>query len=230
MLPATTRFDPVDPRLPIAPQIHAILRRAILQVTLRPSETLSEKELSLRLGVSRTPVREALIKLADEGLVDIFPQRGTVVAPIRLAEVAEAQFMREALETAVVRRAAVEIDDRTLMRLEDCIAAQRRAAADHAFDIFMQLDEAFHALIADSLGMPRVVRQIQSVKGQLDRVRYLALPDPERQSAMCDQHAAIAAALAERDPDRAADRMGAHMREVFRSVDRLIGEQPDLFA
>jgi len=84
----------LDRQLPVAMQVFTHLRHLILTLKLQPSQALSEKDLSLRLGVSRTPIREALIRLADEGLVDIFPQRGTLVAPIRVAEVIEAQFIR----------------------------------------------------------------------------------------------------------------------------------------
>lgn len=96
----------IDPKQPIGAQVYALLKKMICNLSLQPNEALSEKELSVRLGVSRTPVREALIRLADETLVDVFPQRGTFVSPIRTNEVLEAQFLRETLETAVVRRAA----------------------------------------------------------------------------------------------------------------------------
>lgn len=98
--------EPVNPRLPISPQIYERLRRSITTLAILPSESLSEKDLAGQLGVSRTPVREAFIRLADEGLIDIFPQRGSFVAPIRMSDVEEAQFIREALEVAVVRRLA----------------------------------------------------------------------------------------------------------------------------
>jgi len=97
-------FAPMVARAAISPQIYERLRRAITTLELAPSESVSEKDLAQKLGVSRTPVREALIRLADEGLIDVLPQRGTFVAPIRLQDVEDAQFIREALEVAVVRR------------------------------------------------------------------------------------------------------------------------------
>ena len=107
----------IDKNLSVAMQVHNYLRQQILRLDLKPGQALSEKELSLQLSVSRTPVREAFIRLSEEGLVDIFPQRGTIVAPIRMDEIKEAQFLREILETAIVRRAAENIEKKFLKLL-----------------------------------------------------------------------------------------------------------------
>jgi DNA-binding GntR family transcriptional regulator len=228
--PPAREFSAIDPRQPIAVQVFGILKRSILTLHLEPGASLSEKELSLKLGVSRTPVREALIKLADEGLVDVFPQRGTVVSPIRVAEVIEAQFIREALETAVVRRAAsAPVVGALVARLEENLRLQRAAIADKAYETFMQLDENFHYAIADSVSLPRAWRLIQNVKGQLDRIRYLALPEPGHLQRICDQHEAVLEALAAREPQLAASRMQTHLNEVFKSIDLLIRQKPELF-
>src|SRR5262245_4587069 len=96
-------------RQTIGNQIHALLRREVITGQLLPRTPLSEQELSQRFGVSRTPVREALIKLADEALVDTYPQYGSFVAPIKLQDVYDSQFVREALECAAVERAAGRI-------------------------------------------------------------------------------------------------------------------------
>ena len=115
----------LDKNSSVAVQVHYHLRQQILRLNLKPGIALSEKELSLQLGVSRTPVREAFIRLSEEGLVDIFPQRGTIVAPIRMDEIKEAQFLREILETAIVRRAAENIEKKFLNLLEANLAYQK---------------------------------------------------------------------------------------------------------
>jgi GntR family transcriptional regulator, rspAB operon transcriptional repressor len=221
--------ETVDPKLPITAQVHAALRRAILTMEIRPSTALSEKELSLRFGVSRTPVREALIKLADEGLVDIFPQRGTFVAPIRMDEVLEAQFIREALEAAVIRSSAQRSTPDLIARLRSLTAAQKRAAKEKDLEGFLQLDEAFHRAFSESVGQPRSWRLIQSVKAQLDRVRFLSLPEPGHLEAMVKQHEAIVRAVEAKDADEAERVMRGHLREVFRSTERLLARDPALF-
>src|SRR5216683_459242 len=97
-------------RQTIGGQIRAVLRREIIIGQLLPRAMLSEQELSQRFGVSRTPIREALIKLADENLVEIYPQYGSFVAPIKLQDVFDSQFVRESLECAAIERAVERID------------------------------------------------------------------------------------------------------------------------
>ncbi|PRD42986.1 GntR family transcriptional regulator [Phyllobacterium phragmitis] len=196
---------------------------------LAPNEALSEKELSLKLGISRTPVREALIKLADEGLVDIFPQRGTYVSPIRVAEVLEAQFIREALEIAVVRRVAQDADAAFAARLDEQLRLQKQAADARNLDDFIALDDQFHHAFSDIASLPRSWKVIQSVKSQLDRVRYLSLPQPGHIEQLYMQHSDIAAAMQANDSDLAARHMKTHLREVFRSIDKLVKQHPSLF-
>jgi len=218
-----------EARPSMAAQVHAYLKRALLTLQLRPGEPLSEKELSVRLGVSRTPVREALIKLADEGLVDILPQRGTFVAPIRVSEVAEAQFVREALEVAVVRRVAQEATPELVRALEDNLAQQAEAIRAQDLELFMRLDEALHRRLSDEVRLARAWKVIQSVKGQLDRVRYLSLPEPGHLALLQVQHAAIVEAIAARDVERAGEAMRTHLNEVFGSVRVLMRSRPEFF-
>jgi len=219
----------IDPKLPIATQAYAWIRRAILTLELKPNTALSEKELSSRFGISRTPVREALIKLSDEGLVDIFPQRGTYVSPIRVAEVAEAQFIREALETTVTRTAAEKADATFKAQLKENLAQQRSAMEGGRLEEFMRLDESFHRAFSDFAKLPRAWHVIQNVKGQLDRVRYLSLPHPGHVTHLYEQHKAISDAVQAGDADGAADHMRHHLREVFKSIDELMIEQPEVF-
>ena len=219
----------IDPKLPIATQVYAWIKRAILTLELKPNEALSEKELSVKFGISRTPVREALIKLSDEGLVDIFPQRGTYVSPIRVSQVVEAQFIREALEVAVVSKAAEKMEPIAAQQLRANLEAQSVAVRQADLQEFIRLDEAFHHTFSDLADMPRAWRVIQNVKGQLDRVRFLSLPHPGHLAQLYDQHTAIAEATIHGDAEQAARHMRHHLREVFKSVDDLIKERPELF-
>jgi len=223
------RGDRIDPKLSIAAQAHAQLRHQILTIQLQPNEALSEKELSLRLGVSRTPVREALIRLAEEGLVDIFPQRGTFVAPIRVSEVMEARFIREALEVTIVELIAGQGAEDLLPQLYELVERQEAAVASGETSAFMPLDEDFHRAMSRSASLPRAWKVIHNVKGQLDRVRYLSLPDPEHLKVLISQHRQIVEAIRLRDPDLAASHMRGHLQEVFKTIRPLLRERPDLF-
>lgn len=220
----------LDPKLPIGAQVYPLLKRMILSLELKPNAALSEKELALRFGISRTPVREALIRLADEDLVDVFPQRGTFVSPIRIAEVMDAQFLREALEAAVVRRAA-EAPSPKLLRDMAILIDQQREVVEHGEpDDYMPLDEAFHRMLSDGIEMPRAWRLIQSVKGQMDRVRFLTLPDKRHLAMVTDQHAAIFDAIKAGDADAAEASMRTHLKEVLVSIHKLAAEMPAIFA
>lgn len=210
-------------------QVHAHLRRLILRLQLKPGEALSEKDLSLKLGVSRTPVREAFIRLSEEGLVDIFPQRGTLVAPIRIAEIEEAQFLRDILETAVVKRAAESIDPAILTELTDNLHQQELILKRKDYDAFWELDERFHHLLCKSASLPRAWRVIHAVKGQLDRVRYISLPEPGHAKLVLRQHTEILEAVRARDVERAVAAMQDHLQEIWRSIERMAREDKEMF-
>lgn len=219
----------IDLRRPVGAQVHEILRRSIITMRWPPRKKVSESELALQLGVSRTPVREALIKLAEDRLVEILPQRGTFVTPIRLHEVLEARFIREALEVAVVRQAAASGRTAVLGGLGNLLLAQRAAARDKDLERFLELDEAFHYAFSESIDNRRCWRLIQTVKHQLDRVRYLSLPEPGNLALLVRQHAAIAQAVLAGNPDKAETLMRAHLREVLRFIEQKHAKEPDLF-
>ncbi|MBZ9675026.1 GntR family transcriptional regulator [Mesorhizobium sp. ES1-1] len=222
-------LEPVNNRMPISPQIYERLRRAITTLTMLPSEALSEQDLAKQLGVSRTPVREALIRLADEGLIDILPQRGSFVAPIRLSDVEEAQFIREALEVSVVQKLAGHGSQEFLATARANLARQAKAVAEGDRELFLELDEAFHRSLSEEAGLPKSWRVIQVVKLQMDRVRYLSLPEPGHLETLLAQHVAIFEAVEAGEAKQAGARMTAHLREVLRTVQRLSVARPDLF-
>jgi len=221
-------LEPINIRLPIAPQIYERLRRAITTLAMLPSEALSEKELSLQLGVSRTPVREALIRLADEGLIDILPQRGSFVAPIRLKDVEEAQFIRESLEVAVVKRLAGRCSPEFVSDLRSNLAQQESAVASDNRELFLELDEAFHRSFCEEAGLSKSWRVIQSVKLQMDRVRYLSLPDPGHLKTLLSQHRQIFDAIERGEADLASLAMSVHLQEVLRTAQKLSVQRSEL--
>ena len=228
-MPTISAADALARRGPMAAQLYHYIRRAILSLQYEPGTALSEKDLSSQFGVSRTPVREALIKLSEEGLVDVLPQRGSFVAPIRVSEVAEAQFIREALETAVVRRAAAHPSPALAAQLAHNLEGQRAAVERQELEAFLALDEAFHRSFCDFCDLPRAWKVLQHVRGQLDRVRYLSLPEPGHLEILLRQHEAIAEAIRLHAPDLAAAQLKLHLQEVFGSVDLLMRSHPALF-
>jgi DNA-binding GntR family transcriptional regulator len=228
-LDAEARVVPIR-RQTIAVQIRALLRREIIAGHLLPRTALSEQELANRFGVSRTPVREAMIKLAEENLVAIYPQYGTFVAPINLAEVFNSQFVREALECAAVERAIERIDAGQSRALLGVIDRQRRCNRANDEDGFFAADEAMHALIMEIAGHAQAWRHVENAKSQMDRVRHLTNRLPRKPSIVIAEHAAIVDRVVQRDRDGALEAMRVHLRGLFRSVDVLMKQNPDYFA
>jgi DNA-binding GntR family transcriptional regulator len=209
-------------------RVYASLRDAIIRAELAPGRQLSENELAASLGVSRTPVREALVRLRDERLVDIVPQLGTFVSPISTRALGDAQFIREALECAAVRVAAQRVIDEDVEGLEHNLAAQERARDTGDLDAFYVLDEQLHQALCDLSGHG-VWAITQRAKGHLNRIRRLSLPMPSYMAEMIVEHREIVGRLADRDPDGAEKALRHHLQMVLRELPRIRAEHPDFF-
>ena len=214
---------------PARDQVYLALREAIVSAELEPGRRLSENELADLLGVSRTPVREALARLRDERLVAIVPQLGTYVTLISHQGVADAAFVRESLECSAIRLAVANADEPALAALQANLAAQERARADADADAFDRLDDALHQALCDLSGHEVAWTLSRRANGHLDRVRRLSLPDPAYVGEMVDEHREVIAAVADRDADRAEHLLRHHLRMVLSSLPHLQAEHPEYF-
>jgi len=214
-------------QLSMSQRVYDTVRNAIVQ--LRPGHLLSEAELARYMGVSRQPVREAFIKLAEAGLVEVRPQRGTFVKLISIREVQNSRFIREAIELAVIRKAAERIKPSGIAELRELVAEQRVALAGKLID-FMRLDDDFHCAIAAHGGVEHAWRHIVSLKAQLDRVRFLGFPQATPRPQVIAQHTAVVDALERNDVDGAVSMMRLHLNELAPSLPKLAEEHADLFA
>lgn len=213
-----------------AQRVERELRRLIIGLELRPGTRLSEQEIAERCGVSRQPVREAFINLARARLVEIMPQRGTRVAPISVEKMMEARFVREAIETAVVRRACESFDPRCRERIDDLLTLQETAVSrgDHA--AFQHYDEWFHVTLAHGAGCALAWEVIQDIKAHMDRVCQLTLPSSGVMPSLIVQHRAITSAIDTGREEEAAQAMTHHLSEVLRALPSLEAKHPELFA
>ena len=214
----------------ISAQIHAVLRRDIIAGRLAPRAMLSEQAIAAGFGISRTPVREAMIKLADEGLVEIFPQYGSFVAPIKLRDVFDSQFVREALECAAVEKAVDRLDPLQDRQLNAVIGRQRALQRPQQREAFFRADEDLHMLILKIAGHGAAWHFVESAKVQMDRVRHLAITIARKQALILAEHEAVVEALLARDRAGAVDAMRAHLRGIFRTIDMLRNDKNDYFA
>ena len=171
--------------------IYSDLRAQLLSLQRQPGEAISEAEIALSYGVSRTPVREAILKLSDEGLLEIFPQSGIIVSRIPVAALPEAIIIRKALEETTARLAAERATSSQILALRSILQRQREAEAARDSEAFHQADEAFHATIAEIAGHPGIWKLIQQVKVHVDRYRRLTLPQRGRIAQVIAEHEAI---------------------------------------
>ena len=211
-----------------AQQIEHALRRAIVTLELRPGTRLSENEVALRFGVSRQPAREAMIALAKLGLVRVVP-RGTVVVKISARQMMQVRFTREALETAIVRRACERFDPVFRSTIDSILAAQRKAAADNDIPTFQEHDERFHATLAAGADAEHAWQAVIDVKCHMDRVCHLTLLDQKAVLGLIDQHETIVAAIDARDADGADRAMRHHLTEILRALPKVLADRADLF-
>jgi len=212
-----------------AKMLYRELKAEIVSIGRKPGEPIVEREIASSFGVSRTPVREAILRLADEALVDIFPQSGTFVAKIPLASLPEAILVRKALEQVTARLAAEAANPERATELYEVIDRQRRMQKAGNRDRFHEADEIFHAMIAETAGHPGIWILIQQVKIQVDRYRRLTLPVPGRMARVLQEHTAIVEAIEARDPARAAAAMAAHLDGLSASIADVRDLNPEYF-
>jgi DNA-binding GntR family transcriptional regulator len=213
----------------LATRVYLALKDAILSIAYGPGEILRKGEICDSLGVSRSPVAEAVARLAAEGLVDVVPQAGTFVARFSMDEIREGAFLREAIELAAVEEVARIITDEQLMQLRRNLRVQEALVADGDIKGFYKLDGEMHAMILSFTGYRRLAQVSETAWLHVNRARQLILPVPGRVAATLSEHQAIFAALQARDPVRARAATRDHLRQLLSYLEPLERERPDLF-
>ena len=196
---------------------------------LEPGQLISETALATHFGVSRTPVREALIKLANLGFVDVRPQRGTYVSRLSREAILEARFIREALEISVVSYLAEHAKPQLFSQAEAIIQKQEAAAAIDDALLFQSLDDDFHQLLANHTGYARVSNMIEQEKAHMDRVRNLSLHMAGQYRRVIEQHRVIVDTMRSGNRQAVIAAMAVHLREVYKVLDRLPIDHPEFF-
>jgi DNA-binding GntR family transcriptional regulator len=209
--------------------VYTELRDAIVSAELRPGQQLSENELAARLGISRTPIREALVRLSDDRLVEIVPQLGTFVSLISEDGVRDAQFIREALECAAVRLAAERATRADVDALTGILSRQREVRDRGDYDRFYVLDDELHSALCELSGHGIAWSLSQRANGHLNRVRRLSLTQPRYLTEMVAEHELVVEAVRRNDPDAAEIALRHHLRMVLSALPAIRREHPDYF-
>jgi DNA-binding GntR family transcriptional regulator len=210
-------------------RVHRILYDAIISLAYRPGEIMRKSEICNALGVSRSPVSEAIAMLASEGLVDVVPQAGTFVSHFSMDEIREGAFLREALELAAVELVAETVTDAQLVLLRRNMRVQYALVEDGDIDGFYQLDAELHALIMSFTGFRRLSQLAGTSWVQVDRARHLNLPSPGRLQETVQEHQRIVDAIAARNPADARTATQHHLSQLIKYIEPLETERPELF-
>ena len=205
------------------------LRAAIISMEMLPGTPISEKKIAVEEEISRTPIREAILRLSREGLVDVVSKSGTSVARIPISALPESLIARRALEGMTVRSAARYARRSQILELQALIERQRETAEFGDTREFHRVDDAFHELIAHIGKLPGLWTLVQQVKLQVDRFRRLTLPEDGRMSKVVKEHAAIATAIEQHNENAACQKMETHLSDLQLHIAHVVDANPEYF-
>ncbi len=219
----------INRRLPIVPQVHTTLHHLIVRCVIPPGSPIREKNLSEQMEVSRTPIREALLQLEKEGLVEIYPQSGTRISKISMEEVRESHFIREAMESATVRFAAQHGDSEFHKQLKSRLQHFKDSLDTSDRDLLFELDELFHKTITEFRFQNRLWKITNIAKSHMDRVGHLTLPLPKRIYEIADEHQQVAGFIIRHQPNEAVRAIQDHLSVIFSDIERIRAEHSEYF-
>lgn len=211
-------------------QVYEALKEQIISLSILPGTALSENEMAAEFKVSRTPIRESFVRLAQEGLVQVLPQRGTLVALIDRELVEEARFMRSQLECAIVELACQSLAEATLQQLDHNLQQQKLSLEQENVDHIFKLDQQFHALLFAGVNKTNTWNTMSLLTAHLDRSRKLRLLDNYDWQQIYEQHVEIVEAIKRKDCTTAAAIMKQHINRGQDDLAALNEKYPHYFA
>ncbi len=213
----------------IGDNVYHYLRNSIIELNIKPGEIISIKDISAQMNVSRSPVRDAIIKLEKEGLITTMPQRGTMISKIDLGRVKEERYIRECLEEKTIvlfmeRHTPSDID-----RLKAVVAEQKQSIEEGDYRKSLQQDEAFHKVFFDATNKKLCWETLQNTSGHYRRIRLLSLSDQIILDSVIKQHEELIACIAEKDSERLVQLIRRHLTKLNTEELDLLNKYPDLF-
>ena len=205
------------------------IREAIMELNFLPGEMIRKHDICNTLGVSRSPVSEALAKLRNEGLVEVVPQSGTFVSRFSLQDIKEGAFLREAIELACIEILASNISEQQLIDLNRNLKLQKVLAESDDYQGFYQLDAKMHGMIMDFTGYKNLAKVTKTGWVQVDRARQLLLPVDGRLKKAFQEHRAVIKALEQNDVALAREKMRTHLNQLILLLTPLEKKHPHLF-
>src|ERR1700688_1131405 len=210
-----------------APQVFERLRGMIISLALPPGSALSRAALAGQFGVSSTPIRDALMRLEEEGLVDVFPQYATVVSRVDVRLAQQAHFLRQAVELEIVRGLAVSHDAAVVADLNRTVALQQQFAKARDCEKFMAADNEFHAQLYAASDKQDIWVLVKSRSGHIDRLRRLHLPSPGKAQDIVRHHKLIAKAIGAGEADEAQKHLRTHLSGTLSELAQIRARYPE---
>lgn len=208
-------------------QVVDVLRQRILSLELKPNEVLSRAHLQEQFGVSQTPVRDALLRLEQEGLIEVYPQSATLVSRIDVAVARQSHFLRMAIELEAVRELAAKSPEKVALRLRSRLAEQERFVAPELYEDFVAADWDFHHVLYEEAGIEGLWDLVRQRSGHFDRLRRLNLPLAGKVSAVMHDHESLVLAIERGDPEGAAAVLRRHLSGTLAIVSEIRIRYPE---
>lgn len=222
-------FDTIQRDRQAAPQLYEALRDRIVSLRLAPGTVLSRNKLAATFDVSQTPVREALLRLTEEHLVDVFPQSSTRVSLISVEFAHEAHFLRRSIELELVRELAIKPDVQLVKDLTFQVERQKVLRDAKDYTSFAESDQLFHRIMYTWTGKEALWKLVRSRSGDLDRVRRLHLPIMDKPDRIIEDHQRIVQAVAEGNPEGAQKALREHLSETPEYIANIQKDYPSYF-
>ncbi len=213
----------------ITENVYYTLKENILNWNLKPQERISEKSISEKLGVSRTPVRESFIKLSNEGLIRIKPQRGSFISKINLDDAFEGIFIRNTIESEIIKTCWTKLCYSDFQKLKEIIDMQSLFAAKKNYMEFYEYDDLFHRTIFVAANKKISWRIVSEALSHYVRLRTLVLVDSNGCERILDEHSKILNALKEKKPEKALEYFKEHTTKIHEEKQYFLQKYPTYF-
>lgn len=208
-------------------QVADVLREQILSLALKPNQMLSRAQIQQQFGVSQTPVRDALLRLEQEGLVEVYPQSATLVSRINVTAARQSHFLRMAIELEAVRELAARAPEKVANRLRKRLAEQQDLTSPEHYEDFVAADWNFHHVLYEEAAIEALWDLIRQRSGHFDRLRRLNLPLGDKVAAVLKDHESLLLAIERGDPEGAAAVLRRHLSGTLSIVSEIRQSYPD---
>ena len=209
--------------------VYNALRNNIMSLLLKPGTVMSTQEVAQKLDVSRTPIREAFIRLQRDGLVDIFPQKETIVSRIDFHKVEQERFVRESLECANIDLFVEKCTRKDIGELELNIERQHSTIKAGDYNLLMPLDNEFHHYMFKVTGQTLAWETIERSASHYARIRMITVWNKDIMTETILQHQKIVSAVQEKNADYAKLTIKAHLHQLENQLNRMMQDYPDYF-